>query len=475
MASLRVITLALGLGTLGLVGCRVGPDYHVPESAVPEHFAEQASRAAAQTPRLEHDWWRALGDEQLDQLVAEALEGGPDLVVARARILEARAERAAVAGEELPQLSASAAYARQHGSGNVPVGTAPGGLGLDATSNLWLAGFDAGWEIDLFGGTRRAIESADAALGAAVADRDDAQLVLIAEVARDYVELRTEQRRLAIARELLGIRRDELTLVNAQFDSGLTGALDAARARAALAESEAEVPQVEEAERAALYRLGVLIGRPPESLPPGLSAAAPIPNAQADVPVGLPSDLLKRRPDVRAAERRIAAANARIGVREADLYPHFSLTGVAGFESLYANNFLSGPSRYYAVGPSVTWLVFDAGRIRDEALAERARTDVATAQYQRVVLGALAEVETALVSYGRSRIQRAALEREVAAAREAESLARRLYEAGVEDFLTVLDAERTLESAEMSLAGAEQDAADSFIALTKALGGDWAA
>jgi len=474
MASLPVATLAVVvLGGLTIAGCRVGPDYHTPKTSVPERFAEQALRPSTKSHRPEPDWWRALDDSALDRLIAEALEGSPDLMVARARIVEARAERAAVAGEELPQVSATAAYARQHGSANVPTGTPPGGLGRGINSNLWFAGFDASWEVDLFGGTRRAIESADAVLGAAVADRDDAELVLIAEVARDYIELRTEQRRLAIAQELLQVRRDQLALVKAQFDSGLSGALDTARARAALAESEAEVPQVEAAEGAALYRLGMLVGRPPEGLVVALSSTGPIPNAESDFPVGLPSDLLRRRPDVRAAERRIAAANARIGMREADLYPHFSLTGVAGFESLYASNLLSGPSRYYAVGPSITWLVFDAGRIRDEALAERARTDVAAAEYQKIVLGALGEVETALVTYGRSRIQRAALEREVAAARDAASLALRLYGAGLEDFLTVLDAERTLHTAEMSLAGAQQDTADSFIALIKALGGDW--
>ncbi len=161
-----------------------------------------------------------------------------------------------------------------------------------------------------------------------------------------------------------------------------------------------QVPRLEAAERGALYRLGVLIGQAPENLTAKLSQPRPILTAEADVPVGIPSDLLRRRPDLRAAERRIAAANARIGVREADLYPHFSLTGVAGYESLYANNFLTGPSRYYAIGPSMTWLVFDAGRIRDEALAERARTDLAAAEYRKTVLGALGEVEIALVTSG---------------------------------------------------------------------------
>ena len=464
---------SLLLAALWLAGCEVGPDYRVPKTALPTHFTEEPPRVPAQAGRPQQDWWQALHDPVLDELIADGLQGSPDLAAARARIIEARAERGAVAGERLPEVSTEGAYARQHGSADVPLGTPPGGLGLDTTSNLWLAGFDASWELDLFGGTRRAVESADAALAASVADRDDAELMLTAEVARDYVELRTEQRRLAVAREILAVRQDQLALVNARFHSGLASALDAARAHADLADSEAEIPHLEATESGALYRLGELIGQPPENLTPLLSPPRPIPTVEADVPVGLPSDLLRRRPDLRAAERRIAAANARIGMREADLYPHFSLTGVAGYESLYANNFLTGPSRYYAVGPSISWLVFDAGRIRDEALAERARTDIAAAEYRKTVFQALGEVETALVTYGRSRIERAALEREVASAREAVALSRRLYASGLDNFLSVLDAERTLHGSEMALAGADQGSADAYVALVKALGGGW--
>ena len=469
----RFLAIALVL-QLALAGCTVGPDYARPKSDLPEQFVEKAPAGALATPEQRTSWWQTLNDSTLDQLVSEALQSSPDLEIARERVIEARAERAAVAGQLLPQASAQGAYARQHGSANVPVGTPPGGLGQDVTSNLWLAGFDAGWEIDIFGGTRRAIESADATLGARAAEDDDAKLSLVAEIARDYVELRTRQRLLAIAREVLELRQDSLKLAKAQFDSGLAPALDPIRARAELADSQAEVPVLEAAEREAIYRLGVLVGKTPESLLPELQEPRDIPVVAGVVPIGLPSDLLTRRPDVRAAERRIAAANARIGARESDLFPHFSLTGGAGFESLYSGNFLSGPSHYYAVGPSISWLVFDAGQIRDEMLAERARTDVAAAEYRKTVLGALGEVETALVTYGRSEIQREALKREVADRREALDLAKRLYANGLENYLTVLDAERDLRTAEMSEAGANQSNTDSFIALVKSLGGGWA-
>lgn len=465
-------SVALALSVL-LGACTVGPDYVAPADDVPGRFAEQPASGPA-APAAEGMWWRNLGDPLLDDLVEQALGANDDLAAAKARIVEARAERAAVAAQDGPEVALDGAYARQHGSANVPIGTPPGGLGPNLGSNLYLAGFDAAWELDLFGGTRRAVESADAALDATIADRRAVALTLVAEVARNYVELRAGQRRLAIAQQLLALRRDTLHLVTAQFDSGLVGALDKIRAEADLADSEAEIPALDAALRGSIYRLGVLVGKPPEAMLDPLLPPLPIPAADLDVPPGLPSDLLKRRPDIRAAERRIAAASARIGVREADLYPHFSLTGDAGFESLDARTLFSGGSRYFSVGPSVRWLVFDAGRIRDEVLAERARTDAAAAVYRKTVLTALSEVESALVTYGRQQIRRAALQREVTAAQQAVDLATRLYARGLQDFLTVLDAERSLHAAETGLADSQGDVALALIALYKALGGDWA-
>jgi len=461
--------LALGLALL-LAGCTVGPDYTPPETALPEQFTEAKP---ADQPAVASDWWRQLGDPRLDALVAQALADGPDVAVAAARVREARAQRAYVAARDDPTVGSEVSAARQHGSGSVPIGTPPGGLGPDVGSNLWLAGFDASWEIDIFGGTRRAVESADASLGAAIENSHDVESVLAAEVARDYVTLRGAQRRLAIARQTLDERRDIRMLVAAQFQSGLVGSLDLRRAEAELADSEAEIPALEAEVRADLYKLGVLAGQPPEALSNSLTPAAPIPVPQVTVTPGLPSDLLKRRPDIRAAERRIAAANARIGAAEADLYPHFSLTGDAGLESLDAGTWFNPESRYYAIGPSISWLVFDSGRIHDQMAAEQARTDEAAAEYRKTILAALAEVETALVSFGRQQVRRDALIREVSADRDALDLAERLYHQGLQDFLTVLDAERSLHLAEIAQSDAERDTTLAFIALCKALGGGW--
>jgi len=468
----RGVPAALGLALL-LAACTVGPNYTRPPSSIPEKFIEQPPGRRIASRAYDEAWWKTFHDTTLDALIASALANAPDLQIARARVLEARAEGAAVSGELLPQVSADGAYARQHGSQNVPTGTPPGGLGPGVGSNLWLAGFDASWELDLFGGTRRAIESADASVAAQVADREESELVLAAEVARNYIVFRTEQRQLSIALDTLNLRRDTLRLTMAQFDSGLAAALDPIRARAEVADSEAEVPLLEVDMRSSMYRLGVLVGRNPESLGAELNNPRAIPEAHDDVPVGLPSDLLRRRPDIRAAERRLAAANARIGVREADLYPHLSLTGVGGFESLEAASLVTAPSHYFAIGPSISWSVFDANRIRDDVLAERARRDVAAAQYQKSILTALADVETALVAYGKSEVRRNALQREVQASQAAVEQAQRLYASGLENFLTVLEAERSLQGSRMSLALAEGNRANSYVSLVKALGGQW--
>jgi multidrug efflux system outer membrane protein len=456
-----------------LAGCTVGPDYVAPKTAMPAAYAEQADVTAA-APSVANDaWWKNFGDPALDRLDDEALQSAPDLAVAEARVREARALRGVAGAAQYPEVDAGAGYTRTHGSANVPVGVPPGGLGPGINGNLWQAGFDASWEIDVFGGTRRSIEAANASYQAAVEERGDVVLTLLAEIARNYIELRGAQRRLAVAQGNLAIQKDALTLTRSQFDAGLASRLDVLRAQAQVSDTQAALPEFETDERAAIYRIGALVGRPPEDLLAELDAPGPIPSPVADVPIGLPSDLLKRRPDVRAAERRLAAANARIGVAQADLYPHFSLTGVAGLESLDASNFLTAPSRYFSIGPSITWLIFDAGKVRFTIRAQQARTDQAAAAYQRTVLDSLRDVETALVSYGQSRIRRERLAAETAADRDAVGVATALYRQGLTDFLSVLDAERSLYTADDKLAQTERDTDLALVTLYKSLGGGW--
>ncbi|WP_431822976.1 efflux transporter outer membrane subunit [Burkholderia sp. F1] len=468
---------AIAIATLGawLAGCTVGPDYVAPHPALPATYAERPAAPLATTPAAPDMWWKNLGDPVLDRLIDDALRSAPDLDAAEARVREARARQAIAGSAGYPALEAGAAYDRTHGSANVPVGVQPGGLGRSANGNLYQAGFDASWEIDVFGGTRRTVESADASYEAAVAERGDAMLTLLAEIARNYVELRGAQRRLAVARDDAALQRDALALTRAQFDAGLASRLDVLRAQAQVSDTESDLPAFEADARASIYRIGALVGHPPESVLAELDTAGPIPAPVADVPIGLPSDLLKRRPDIRAAERRLAAAHARIGVAQADLYPHFSLTGVAGLQSLDASTFLTMPSRYLKVGPNISWLIFDAGKVRFAVRAEAARTDEAAAVYRRTVLGALRDVETALSSYGHTQVRRDRLAAEVAADRDAVTVATRLYRQGLTDFLPVLDAERALRAADDKLAQTERDAALALVALYKALGGGWSA
>jgi outer membrane protein, multidrug efflux system len=470
---------AANLAWLSLIvsGCAaVGPDYVPPAPKVPASFPEApvgipANVGKAQT--VDDAWWKNLGDPVLERLLKEALTSAPSIAEAQARLREARALAGIAGAERFPTADAGGAYARNLGSENVPTGVPPGGLGPGVHSNLWQAGFDASWEIDIFGGERRAVEAAEANYEAVTDDRADLVLTLLAEVARNYVELRGAQRRIEVARKDLAIERDLQALTQSLLAAGLAPQQDLLRAQAQVSDIEAAIPEFETDERAAAYRIAALIGRPFAEMAAELSAPRPIPQAVSEVPVGLPSELLERRPDVRAAERRIAAANARIGIAQADLYPHFSLTAVTGLESLYFSSFSSASSGYYQIGPGISWRIFDAGKIRFQVRAESARTDAAAAAYQRSVLNAFRDVETALVSYANAKIRRNNLAAESAADAQATEIARLLYEKGLESFLPVLDAERSLYAADDQLAQSERDSALALIALYKSLGGGW--
>jgi outer membrane protein, multidrug efflux system len=471
--SLRLVLLP-GLSLLVSACITVGPDYVAPKPRVPARFAEAPASADTRSlPPADDAWWKNLGDPMLENLLTQALEFAPDIAEAQARVREARALSGFARAGDFPIADAVGFGTRNLGSENVPTGVPPGGLGPGVHSNIWQAGFDASWEIDIFGGVRRSIEAAQANYQAVTEDRADVVLTLLAEVARDYVELRGAQRRIEVARKDLAIEQDLQTLAQSLLSAGLAPQQDVLRAQAQVADIEAAIPALKSDERAAAYRIAALTGRPFTEIVTLLSVPGPIPHAISEVVVGLPSDLLLRRPDVRAAERRIAAANARIGVAKADLYPHFSLTGVAGIESLSASSFVSPSSGYYQIGPGFSWRLFDAGRIRFQILAESARTDAAAVAYQRSVLDAFRDVETALVAYANTQLRRDKFAAESAAEGEATRIAMLLYERGVESFLPVLDAERSLYAADDELAQSDRDSALALIALYKSLGGGW--
>jgi multidrug efflux system outer membrane protein len=476
LAQLLRITLA-GLALLASGCTTVGPDYVVPKLQLPDGFAEARARETptAPPPQTDDAWWKALNDPLLEALLKQALNSAPSMAEAQARVREARALSGAAGAARFPVADAGGQYARNLGSDNVPTGVPPGGLGPGVHSNLWQAGFDASWEIDIFGGVRRSIEAATANDEAVTEDRADVALTLLAEVAREYVEVRAAQRRIEVARKNVLIDRDLQTLTEALLAAGLAPEQDLLRAKAQVLDIEAAIPEFESDERAATYRIAALIGQPFTAVVAELSQPQPIPLAVSDVPVGLPSDLLRRRPDVRAAERRIAAANARIGVAQADLYPHFSLTAVAGLESLNLSSLSSAASGYYQVGPGISWRIFDAGKIRFQVRAETARTEAAAAAYEGSVLNAFRDVETALVSYANEKMRRDKLAAELTAQADATDRARTLYEKGVESFLPVLDAERALYATEDALAQSDRNCTLALVALYKSLGGGWQA
>jgi NodT family efflux transporter outer membrane factor (OMF) lipoprotein len=345
--------------------------------------------------------------------------------------------------------------------------------GVSFENNVYQAGFDASWEIDVFGGKRRATEAAKAEVSAAEFGRRDTLVTLLAEVARNYVEGRGYQRRLAITKQNIAAQEDDLGITRDRFKHGLSSDLDVQQAATLLSTTRADVPTLEDSLQESVHALGVLLGQSPGALLVELSIVAPIPAAPPEVPVGLPSELILRRPDVQQAERQLAAATAQIGVATADLFPKFSLTGVAGWESVSASDWFAGASKMWSLGPTVQWNIFDAGRIRANIKVQNARQEQALANYEKTMLTSFQDVENALVAYAKEQVRRRALEAAVESSRESLRLADQLYVNGLTNFINVLDAERSLYQAQDALVQSDRAVILNLIKLYKALGGGW--
>lgn len=464
-------TLLSTLILMTLAGCTVGPEHGVPTSDVrPEWAAELDAGVAAESADL-REWWRIFNDRALDSLVDRALDQSLDLREAAARVREARALRGATAADQLPNVNVggSAAYRRDSGR------SFSGGFGGGGEEySAYDAGFDMSWEIDVFGGVRRAVEAADADIDAAVESARDARVILVSEVARNYVEFRSAQARLTIARQNVGTQHDTLELTQDRFRAGLSTQLLTAQARAQLESTRSVIPQLVTDLKRAAHRLDVLLGLQPGTLAPELEVAQPVPVTPDAVPVGFPAELLRRRPDIRRAERQLAAATARIGVATADLYPRFTLNGSFGFAAEELGDLFDGESRAWSIGPAaVRWPIFDAGRIRSNIRVQEARQEVALVGYERTVLQSYEEVANAMVSYARQHERRRSLAQAVDANRDAFELANDLWTRGLTDFLNVLDTQRELFARQDELAASDAQVATSLIALYKALGGGW--
>ena len=455
-----------------LGGCAVGPDYHPPQASVPAAYHQPLMNTNHPSEGLSQ-WWQLFHDRQLDTLIQEAATANHDVRLAQARVREARAEAGVARAALLPSADVNGDYTRQRLSKNTSGGFLARAAGQSLEQNFFDSGIDMSWEIDVFGGNRRALEAARADVGATEETSRGVLITVLGDVGLNYLDLRGLQKELAVARDNLRLQEQTLDLTRDQFKAGLATELDTARAEAQAADTRAQIPLFEQGIQRDIHRLGILIGKEPAELESQLAASSPIPSAVPEIPIGLPSDLLRRRPDIRQAEREAAAATARIGVATADLFPRFYLTGAAGLQSLSASDFFNASSGFWSFGPSVRWQVFTAGRVRQNIKIQDARQEQSLIRYQQTVLTSLEEVENALVACGKEEEHHSALAQSEAANRRAVDLADERYRSGLEDFLNVLEAQRSLLAAQDNLAQSERTMGQNIVRLYKALGGGW--
>jgi NodT family efflux transporter outer membrane factor (OMF) lipoprotein len=462
----------------------VGPDYGKKDYPVSGSFTSLEpgiTTGAEPGGQYLDSWWTVFQDPVLESIMAKAVQRNTDLRIAAARVRQARAQAMVSSSALLPEGELKDSYQRIRRTED-PLsvrGISPDGssssqdVNVSREQDLYLTGFDASWEIDIFGGIRREIEASYAALGAYQEGLRQALITLQGEVARIYIDIRGLQLRLDIAKRQVTVRRDYAEITEARAKAGLVSELDSARARGELATAEAIIPSLERSMKAAVYRLGVLLGEEPAGIEEQFHVSAPLPHIPGDLPVGLPSDLLRRRPDIRRAERELAAATAQIGVSVAELFPKFSLTGSYGFQADQGGRLLRDESNFWQIGPSFRWPILNFRRRLAQIDVSKAIRDESLARYEQTVLLSLEEVENALVALSREKRRSESLAESVSANDLAVKLALERYLAGLQSFLVVIDAQTAFYSAEDQLAQSIENQAIAFISLYKALGGGW--
>jgi len=471
----------MAIALTALAGCAVGPDYQRPEArtlGLPDSYATPIGPAAVSDLSI---WWRRFDDPLLADLIGRATAANLDIAVAEARLRQARESLVQSRASLLPSLSGSAgvthdvSYGHSStviiGSGDPATGGSTVTTGGSSASTQLSLGLDASWQADIFGGTARNVEAARASAQAALFDLVSVRTSVAGEVATNYIDARLAQVRLAIARDTLKIQDDNLQIAGWRVQAGLVSSVDVEQARAQRAQTAASIPLLETSLANAVNRLGVLTGQAPEALRDTMAAAGPIPRGPDAVAVGIPADTLRQRPDVRAAERSLAAATAQIGVAQAQLYPALAISGqfntaashVGGLGDLVSGAFFAG----------LTQTIFDGGRLRSQLRSARAAADAAFATYRQTVLGGLEEVENAIQALNSAKARQAALATALDASNNAAILARSEYRAGLTDFLTLLQSEQSLLSARDSLAQSQADQALALVRLYLALGGGW--
>lgn len=495
--ALRPMIAAI-LACVAMAGCTVGPNFERPQSATPDVFERtQAAQSPSKAVEAQFgpDWWTLFNDPILNDLEKRLADQNLSVAAASARLLQSRAERRVVGAAEYPTLGGAASYNRERGSengilsllgvtpsqsqplsasGSAPLGVAamPGSKGSPAY-NVYQAGFDASWELDLWGRVRRSVEAVTAQSQASYEDRNAILLSARAELARDYIELRDTQDLLQIAKENLAIANGALKLTRDRAREGVTTDLDVSNAAAQVENIESLIPTLESQSETTINAIGLLLAQEPGALRQTLAEPRDVPPLPAQVPIGFPSELVQRRPDIRKAEAELHAATAKIGIAKADFYPRITLNGSAGLQSLQLSSLGSWASGQFVAGPSITLPIFEGGRLKGMLQLREAQQQEAAIVYKQTVLNAWREVDDALVTYDGEQRRRDRLSLAVSMNERALAVARDRYKAGALDYLDVLNVQRQLLDAQSNLQKSKAAAATNLITLCKALGGGW--
>jgi NodT family efflux transporter outer membrane factor (OMF) lipoprotein len=471
--------LALSVATL-LPGCfAVGPDYEPPKIPVPLQWSETTAGTDSRPEQAADKWWKTFNDLVLDKLISEAIASNLDFKLALERVKDARVLRTATIAAGLPSLGAKSNVSRRFNNSSSSAsqtgGTSSsiGGAGVgNQLINIFQMGFDAQWELDFFGGVRRTVEAADATVEAELENSRDVLVTLLGDVARNYIELRSYQRLVAITHDNLRAQLDTLSLTQIRQQAGLTSILEVAQTQAQVATIQAQLPNYEAMVKQSMHALSVLLGKEPGALTALLEQQGVIPAVAANVAANLPSELLQRRPDIRRAERRLAVANASVGIATAELYPKINLAAFIGLQNMRITDF-TPIGKSWSAASSLTMPIFNWGKLGANIDSKKAQFEQAFLVYQSTVLSAFQEVEDALTAYSKEQERHKALAQAVAANQLAVQLADERYQKGLTAFLDVLESQKALYQAQNLLVASESQLSSNLVSLYKALGGGW--
>jgi NodT family efflux transporter outer membrane factor (OMF) lipoprotein len=459
------------LTCLGLGACSVGPDFLKPQPQLPESWVITPGSETSAGGAVDSLWWQQLGDDQLTSLVARAAKSNLDVRTASSRLDQSRVLRQVTGSQQYPGVSTGSSYQRDRSSQNGLLD--PSNLNGKSPYEVWTATLDASWEIDLWGRVRRNVEAADADIQLTSAQRDGVLLSIAAETATDYIRLRGVQARLAVARQNLEIARQSANLTQIRFDNGVTTNLDTSNSAAQVSTIEATLPVLQAQQDSLVNALSYLLAEPPRALSAELHEVKPIPHPAPDVPLGLPSELAQRRPDIQQSEAALHRATAEIGVAQADFYPRVSLGASMGYQALTGSDLGAWNSRQWSYGPSLYLPIFQGGRLTGTLELRKRQQQEAALNYQRVVLGAWHEIDNAMTDYAGEKQHHAALQQAVQHNSDALATARDRYNQGATDFINVLAVQRALLATQSELVDSATEAAIDRVRLYRALGGGW--